>query len=73
VMMYQADQAQAEELVVKAGAGGKTYIGPASDPPGGLLDREVVSFNPGEFVTLWVDPDVASRYGTMVFARCAPK
>ncbi len=73
VMMYLADQPQAQELVVKAASDGKTYIGPASDPPGGQLDREVVSSDDGEFVTQWVDPEVASRYGTMVFVRCAPK
>ncbi len=73
VMMYLADQPQAQELVVKRASDGKTYIGPASDPPGGLLDREVVSFDNGEFVTQWVDPEVVSRYGTMVFARCALK
>jgi hypothetical protein len=72
VMMYLADEPEAQELVVKA-ADGKTYIGPASDPPGGQLDREVVSFDNSEFVTQWVDPEVVSRYGTMVFARCMPK
>lgn len=73
VMMYQADEPKPQELVVKAAADGKTYIGPASDPAGGQLDREVVSFDNGEFVTQWVDPEVAGRYGTLVFARCAAK
>jgi hypothetical protein len=73
VMMYLADQSQAQELVSKRASDGKTYIGPASDPPGGPLDREVVSFNNGEFITQWVDPEVVSRYGTMVFVRCAKK
>lgn len=72
VMMYQADQSKPEELVVKAG-GGKTYIGPASDPAGGQLDREVVSYDTNEFVTQWVDPEVLSRYGTLVFVRCTAK
>jgi hypothetical protein len=73
VMMYLADQPQAQELSVKGAADGKTYIGPASDPPGGQLDREVVSLDSGEFVTRWVDPDTASRHGTMIFVRCAAK
>ncbi len=73
VMMYLADQPQAQELVVKAGDGGKTYIGPAGDPPGGQLDRELLSFDNNMFVTQWVDPDAATRYGTMVFVRCSSK
>ena len=72
VTMYQADQPKPEELVVKAGDG-KTYIGPASDPAGGQLDREVVSFDNNEFITQWVDPETVSRYGTMVFVRCSAK
>jgi hypothetical protein len=73
VMMYLADQPQAQELVVKRAGDGKTYVGPAGDPPGGDLDREVISFDNGVFVTQWVDPEVVNRYGTMVFARCASK
>jgi len=73
VMMYLADQTQPSELVVKGSADGKTYIGPASDTPGGQLDREVTSFDNGVFITRWVDPDTASRYGTMIFVRCAAK
>jgi len=72
VMMFQPDQKQAQELVIKAG-GGKTYIGPAEDPAGGQLDRQVVSFDGNEIVTQWMDPDVVSRYGTMVFVRCSAK
>jgi hypothetical protein len=69
VMMYQPDQSKAQELVVKT-AGGKTYIGPAEEPAGGPLDRQVVTFESNEFITVWMDPDVVSRYGTMVFVRC---
>jgi hypothetical protein len=72
VMMYQPDQSKAQELVIKAGGGG-TYIGPADDPAGGLLDRQVVSFDGNVMVTQWMDPDVVSRYGTMVFVRCSAK
>jgi len=70
VMMYQPDQTQPQELVVK-GADGKTFIGPADQPPGGQLDRQVVSFDNGVMVTQYIDPDVVSRYGTMVFVRCS--
>jgi hypothetical protein len=72
VMMYQPDQSKAQELVIKAGDGG-TYIGPADDPAGGQLDRRVVSFDGNVMVTQWIDPDVVSRYGTMVFVRCSAK
>ena len=72
VMMYQPDQSQAQELVVKA-ADGKTFIGPADDPAGGQLDRQVVSFDGSVMVTQWIDPDVVTRYGTMVFVRCSAK
>src|SRR5271154_7560563 len=52
VMMYQPDQTQAQELVVKAGDG-KTFIGPVNDPAGGQLDRQGVSFDGGVMVTQW--------------------
>jgi hypothetical protein len=69
VMMHLADQTQPTEVVLK-GAGGRTFIGPPSEPPGGVKDREVTSFAGNEFVTKWVDPGVATRYGTMIFVRC---
>jgi len=43
--MHLADQATPTELVLKGAEGGRTFIGPAEDPPGGAQDREVVSFN----------------------------
>jgi hypothetical protein len=69
VMMHLADQTQPTEVVLK-GAGGRTFIGPPNEPPGGPKDREVTSFAGNEFVTRWVDPGVATRYGTMIFVRC---
>jgi hypothetical protein len=69
VMMHLADQTQPTEVVLK-GAGGRTFIGPPTEPAGGMKDREVTSFNGSEFVTKWVDPGVATRYGTMIFVRC---
>ena len=72
VMMYLADSATPTELVIKVGDG-KTYIGPSTDPAGGPSDRLIVSADNNEFVTQWVDPEVASRYGTMVYARCGAK
>lgn len=69
VMMYLADQSTPSELFVRS-AGGRVYIGPPNQPPGGLKDRQVMSFENGVLVAGWVDPTVAARYGTMVFVRC---
>lgn len=72
VMMYLADESKASELVVKVAPDGKVYIGPAGDP-GQTVDREVLSYDGHAFVTRWIDPDAADRYGTMVFVRCGDK
>ena len=69
VMMHLADQAQPEELRLKGAPGNKTYIGPEGEP-GGLQDREVVSFDGRVLVLRWIDPEVQGRYGTMVYVRC---
>ena len=68
VMMHLPDQTQTSEMVVKPGLTG-TYIGPAGEG-GGLKDREVVKWDGRVLALRWLDPEVASRYGTMVFARC---
>jgi hypothetical protein len=70
VMMHLADQATATELRLKGAEGGKTFIGPAEDPPGGAQDREVVLFNGRVLILRWMDSEVQGRYGTMVYVRC---
>jgi hypothetical protein len=72
VMMHQADTAQPEELRVKGGPDGKNYIGPDPDP-GNKRDREVVSFDGRVLLLRWIDPEIAGRYGTMIYVRCGPK
>lgn len=72
VMMHLADSPKAQELVLKGGAGGKTYVGPPGEP-GGAQDREFVSFDGRVMVLRFVDPEVAGRYGTMVYVRCGPR
>jgi hypothetical protein len=72
VIMHVADDPQPQELFLKGSAEGKTFIGPSGDA-GGLSDREIVSFEKDTFVTHWVDPEVAGRYGTMVYVRCNAK
>jgi hypothetical protein len=73
VMMHLADQSTPSELALKGAPGGKTYIGPKDDPPGGMQDREVESFDGRVLILRWIDPEVQGRYGTMVYVRCAPE
>jgi hypothetical protein len=72
VMMYLADSAQLQELHLKGSTSGKNYIGPPGEA-GGLQDREIVSFDGRTMVLRWMDPEVAGRYGTGVYVRCAPE
>jgi hypothetical protein len=72
VMMYLADSAQLQELQLKGSANGKNYIGPPGDA-GSAQDREIVSFDGRTMVLKWIDPEVAGRYGTGVYVRCAPE
>src|SRR5207237_311081 len=72
VLMHLPDQAAPVELRTKGGPDGRRYIGPegmAGDP----LDREIVSFDGRVMVLRWNDPEVAGRYGTSVYVRCAPR
>jgi hypothetical protein len=72
VMMYPADQSQLEEFWLKGSQVGKNYIGPHGEA-GGASDREIVSFDGRVMVLRFVDPEVAGRYGTGVYVRCAPR
>lgn len=71
VIMHLADEATPQELRLKGSQSGKNYIGPAG-PAGGEKDREIVSFDGRVLATRFIDQDAASRYGTMVYVRCAP-
>jgi hypothetical protein len=72
LMMHVADQREPQEVVLKGGPGGKNYIGPAG-PAGGAQDLEVESFSGRVLVARYVDPEVASRYGTSIYVRCGPR
>ncbi len=72
VLMYVADSAQLQELNLKGSQSGKNYIGPPG-PAGGVQDREIVSFDGRTMVLRWMNPEVANRYGTGVYVRCAPE
>jgi hypothetical protein len=73
VMMHLADANQPEELRLKGSQSGRDYIGPAGEPPGSQRDREIVSFDGRVLVLRFVDNEVATRYGTSVYVRCAPR
>jgi len=72
VMMYLADSAELQELQLKGSTSGKNFIGPPGDA-GGPQDREIVSFDGRTMVLRWMDPEIAGRYGTGVYVRCAPE
>jgi hypothetical protein len=72
VMMHLPDQRTAQELRLKGAADSKTYIGPAGEA-GGEQDREILSFDGRVLVVRYIDPEVAGRFGTMVYVRCAPR
>jgi hypothetical protein len=72
VIMHLADQATPQELRLKGGPGGKNYIGPPG-PAAGEQDREIVSFDGRVLITRFIDKDAATRYGNMVYVRCAPR
>jgi hypothetical protein len=72
VVMHLADQATPQELDLKGSPSGKNYIGPAG-PAGGEQDREIISFDGRVMVTRFIDKDAATRYGNMVYVRCAPR
>jgi hypothetical protein len=72
VIMHLADEATPQELRLKGSQSGKNYIGPAG-PAGGEKDREIVSFDGRVLITRFIDPDAASRYGTSIYVRCAPR
>jgi hypothetical protein len=69
VAMLGHDSPKVQDMAIKASQEGKTYIGPGPEP-GATDDREVVSFDGRVLVLKWIDPEVASRYGTMVLVRC---
>jgi hypothetical protein len=69
LLMYLADSAQLQELILKGGPGGRNFIGPPG-PAGGPQDREVVAFDGRVLVLRWMNPEVQTRYGTGVYVRC---
>jgi hypothetical protein len=73
VMMHMPDSAQPTELRMKGAPGNRTFIGPPTEPAGGPQDREITSFDGRVMTVRFLDPEVAGRYGTQVYVRCAPR
>jgi hypothetical protein len=67
--MHVADSREPQELRLKLGTDGKAYLGPEGPAPVDR-DREVITFDGRRLVMRWVDPEVATRYGTSVYVRC---
>jgi hypothetical protein len=72
VIMHLADTTEPQELRLKGSVSGKNYVGPPGEP-GGMQDREIVSFDGRVMIMRFVDPEVATRYGTSIYVRCGPK
>ena len=72
VVMHLADEATPQELRLKGSSSGKNYIGPPGPVPG-ERDREILSFDGRVMVTRFIDKDAGTRYGNMVYVRCAPR
>ena len=70
VIMHLADDPTPQDLQLKGSASGKNYIGPPG-PAGSEKDREIVSVASSMLVTRFVNPDAATRYGNMIYVRCA--
>ena len=68
VMLHLPDERKTTEMQVKASLG-TVYIGPPGEA-GGKADRQVLRFDGRTLVLKWLDPEVAHRYGIMVFVRC---
>ena len=69
--MHLADQSQPTELLLKGSPDGKNYVGPPDEPAPGQRDREIVAFDGRVLVLRWIDQEIAGRYGTSVYVRCA--
>ena len=72
VMMYLADSAELQELMLKGNKSGKNFIGPPGEA-GGPQDREIAALDGHTMILRWMDPEVGGRYGTAVYIRCAPQ
>jgi hypothetical protein len=72
VMMHAADDPVAKELKLKGSADGMTYLG-FEAPPGHWQDRLIVSYAPDfSVITMqFVNPEIATRYGTFIYVRCS--
>lgn len=68
IVMHMADNPEPQELVLKGGTTGKNYVGPAGELT--TNDREVILTGTNMITLKYLDPEIVSRYGTMVYVRC---
>ncbi len=68
VVMHMPDNAEPQELVLKGGTTGKNYVGPEGELT--TNDREVILTGTNMMTLKYLDPEIVSRYGTMVYVRC---
>lgn len=68
VVMHMADNSEPQELVLKGGTTGKNYVGPEGELT--TNDREVILIGNDMMTMKYLDPEIVSRYGTMVYVRC---
>ena len=69
LLMHLADAREPQELRLKLGSDGRPYLGPEGPAPD-ARDREVITFDGRLLIMRWVDPEIATRYGTSVYVRC---
>ncbi len=69
ILMHAIGQSQPSEIFWKVDKQGRSYLGPKG-PTGVPQDRLVISYDEGVLVTEWIDPQVRSVYGTMVYVPC---
>ncbi|SDR64274.1 hypothetical protein SAMN05519103_09609 [Rhizobiales bacterium GAS113] len=69
VMMHLADNPKEQEEFVSSNASGRTFIGP-SGATAEQADLQILSFDKKVMVARWIDAEISSRYGTMIYVRC---
>ena len=70
IIMHVADDVTPHELTLKRAGDGRVYLGFAG-PAGDAQDREILTMGEKMFVARYLDPDANTRYGTLIYVRCA--
>jgi hypothetical protein len=70
LVMHLADEREPRELALKGSSGASDYIGPEG-PAGGEKDREITFYDGRVLILRFVSPEISSRYGMSVYAKCS--